>query len=184
MVGNKGVFEHLKEFPVVLVTGPQRSGTRIAAKMIACDTGHRFVDEREIHTDSLYELMQVIRYQRSGSVVVQCPAMMCLAHIIYELDRDVRFVVMLRDTHDILASQKRVNWGWEFLEQARYPKKFRTYCVAQTKYNYWEAVQDKLIPWEIAYWFQHYEDLSAHPLWIPKEERGDFDAWQTEVRDG
>ena len=50
------MFEYLKEFPVVLVTGPQRSGTRICAKMIAHDTGHRFVDEREIHTDSLYEL--------------------------------------------------------------------------------------------------------------------------------
>ena len=41
------VFEHLLNFAVVLVSGPQRSGTTICAKMIAHDTGHTYIPESE-----------------------------------------------------------------------------------------------------------------------------------------
>jgi hypothetical protein len=39
------MFEHLAVHSKIVVTGPQRSGTRIASQMIASDTGHEFVDE-------------------------------------------------------------------------------------------------------------------------------------------
>lgn len=42
------MFEHLSEFRHVIVTGPHRSGTTIAAKMIAEDAAKQFVTESRI----------------------------------------------------------------------------------------------------------------------------------------
>lgn len=177
------MFEYLKDFPVILVTGPQRSGTRICAKMIAHDTGHRFVDEREIHTDSVYELIQVIRYQRKGPVVVQCPAL-CYAvgwgYITWT--PEIAVVLMRRSIHDIYESQKRIDWGWGNIEHLHYANMpSPNLAIAQRKYWTWDNVQRQIImnPFEV-----EYDSLSAHPLWVPKEQRKDWDAWQTEANDG
>ena len=53
------VFEYLLHYHYVIVTGPQRSGTRIGAKMIAYDTGYTYVDEAEVKADSVYQLATI-----------------------------------------------------------------------------------------------------------------------------
>ena len=68
------MFEHLEKFPRILVTGPQRSGTRIAATMIAEDTGHWFVGEEGIGVDSLNRLWRTLVTGRD--VVIQAPCLM------------------------------------------------------------------------------------------------------------
>lgn len=170
------MFEYLKDFPVILVTGPQRSGTRICAKMIAHDTGHRFVDEREIHTDSLYELFwQILHGRPDGeSIVVQCPALCYVIHRIPNMIPDETAVVMVqRSLKDIHASQMRVNWEWEFVELLHYPLGHR---AAHSKYYNWRWQKKN-----IEHHFDvYYDRLEGHPLWVPKEQRKDWDAWQTE----
>ena len=183
MVGSEGMFEHLKEFPVILVTGPQRSGTRICAKMIAHDTGHRFVDEAEIHTDSLYELVLQMHFaeERGQKIVVQCPA---LCHdVIHFKPYNPAIVMMIRNIDDIHASERRIGWWFNDLEAIKYwdwtEQERPMGDIARLKYDYWWLVCQE---WKEDSWFEvEYESLSAHPLWIPKEERGDFNAWQTEV---
>ena len=67
------MFENLAVHKKIVVTGPQRSGTRIGAKMIAADTGYQFVDEAEFlikDSDLFREFLQ-----RDG-VVVQAPHML------------------------------------------------------------------------------------------------------------
>lgn len=50
------MFEHLKAYKRIVVSGPQRSGTRIVAKAVAQDTNKSFIDEVDIavHDFRLY----------------------------------------------------------------------------------------------------------------------------------
>ena len=92
-------FEWLRDFSKIIVTGPQRSGTRICAKMIAHDTRHRYVDESEIGVDSLYRLWSLLRNERR--FVVQCPALCRHVHLFGSADTAI--VLMRRDVKDIVA---------------------------------------------------------------------------------
>lgn len=162
-------------FRFVLITGPQRSGTRIAARIIAHDLPHRYVDETEIHTDSLYALATLLA--QTEGVIVQCPALCRDIHFFGDRD-DVLIVMMMRDLLDIRASQDRVGWtgSWEPLEQFRYRVETN---IADAKYHYWQESQRS----RIKNWLElRYEDLSGHSLWIPKERRVGFEATQTEER--
>ena len=176
------MFKHLAKHDVILVSGPQRSGTRIAAKMIAADTGHRCVDENEFRVYSrkrLYAIMQ------QGRVVIQCPAM---SHTLHEIATDDTLVVfMIRDLEDIVASERRINWtGGPYIEMKNYglarkaAKRYRRHGgqVAPLKYARWWGYQRE----RVQHWLElEYESLAAHPLWVPKEQRANFVAKQTVV---
>lgn len=165
------MFEELAVFRTILVTGPQRSGTRIAARMIAADTGHRFVDEREIFIDSLYQLAALC--SSSERLVIQCPA---LSRYVHHFDsEDVAVVMMRRQSAAIVASQERIGWTWEALELMRYEIDRPT--IAQVKYDYWDSVQKARLRHPIE---QKYEGLRRHPFWVDAEKRRDFAADQTQ----
>lgn len=162
------MFEDLSKYRVIVVTGPQRSGTRIAAQMIANDTGHSFVDEREINIDSLYRFYDAYMLDK---VVIQCPA---LARWIHHFSaEDTLICFMMRALEDIKASEKRVGWGWEPIEQIRY--QVFTKPIAELKYDMWEHQKQYIFNWQEI----EYKSLRSHPLWIPKDERAEFGALQT-----
>jgi coenzyme PQQ synthesis protein D (PqqD) len=165
------MFEWLKKFRKILVTGPQRSGTRICAKMIARDTGYKFIDEKAFGADSIYRLFHVI--QRNEHCVIQGPGLCRYVHM-FE-GEDTCIVLMRRNIKDIVASQERIGWTWERAELMRYD---RPDCViARVKYDFWEKYQKALIrhAFEV-----EYESLAGHPLWVPKKQRLNFRADQTE----
>jgi hypothetical protein len=164
------MFEWLKEFKRILVTGPQRSGTRIGARMMAYDTGYRFVDEMEVKFDSLYALSDL--FAEHQEFVVQCPALCCHAHL-FSAD-DTAVVLMRRKIPDIVASQERIHWVWEKTELARYGRISGN--IAEIKYEFWEQYQRSRIihAFEIPY-----ENLEAHPLWVSLDQRKDFRPGQT-----
>lgn len=165
------MFEHFTKYQHILVTGPQRSGTRICARMIAHDTGYHFVDEREIATGSLHVLLMV--FANHPNTVVQAPG---LCHCVEGIANEkVAIVVMRRNIEDIIASQERIGWIFEPVELLKY--KAKAGPVAKVKYLWWEHYQRPVI--KHAYEVE-YESLSAHPLWIPKEQRGEFQHDQTE----
>jgi hypothetical protein len=89
----------------IVVTGPQRSGTTIAARMIANDTGHRYVDEVDF---GVYDVEAWRRTLEDECVVVQCPHM--LKTILDAPPPDVYVVLMRRDINEIHASEERIGW--------------------------------------------------------------------------
>jgi len=167
-------------FERVLVTGPQRSGTRIAAKMIAQDIGYKYVDELDfgVHDREAFE-----RILEDTRIVVQCPTM---CHAIHKYaDDETLVVLMVRDLDDIAASEERI--GWEAGPYAEYHNygmsdkqaiRHRRHGgrIAAIKYGHWRARQRDLIEHYVEL---EYESLAGHPLWIPKEQRIDFRHNQT-----
>jgi hypothetical protein len=168
------MFERFAGFDKIIVTGPQRSGTRICAKMIAYDTGHKYVDESMIGMDSLYALW--LLFHTGQRFVIQCPALCRHVHM-FSAD-DTAIVFMRRNTEDISASQKRVDWNWEQVELIQYDR--QDGIVAEVKYQFWKEYQRE----RVAHAFEvEYESLAAHPLWVPEHLRQDFEAGQTTHQD-
>jgi hypothetical protein len=166
----KGVvmmFEHLKDFSKILVTGPQRSGTTICAAMIAHDTGHRFVREDEFRNQVSLLMNLVLGDERLS---IQCPAQ---ARWVADFGsyNDVAVVWMLRPLEEIIASQQRINWQWEDEELGKYAGFIHLDTqepIASVKLRYWQVFQKPTIlhPYEV-----EYHSLADHPLWIDEETR-------------
>lgn len=165
------MFEWMTRFDKILVTGPQRSGTRVCARMIARDTGHRYVDEKEIavgHRDLLDALCGA-----EHKFVVQCPA---LCHCIHEFGADDTLIILMRrKIEDIIASQERIEWGNE-QDQLRRHYGGVEGPISVIRYRFWEKYQRPRIKHVLEV---EYESLSGHSLWIIKERRRDFapDQW-------
>lgn len=167
------MFEHLKKWSRILVVGPQRSGTRIAATMIAHDTDYWFVGEEEIGVDSLNRLWKIL--QISHRIVVQCPALTCYAHLLARPDPGLCVVMMRRDLDDIKASEERIFWKWEPTELIRMGVTGGN--SAQLKYQRWNGSQKADLGaqgYEV-----EYSSLEQHGLWIAKPARGRFGPRQT-----
>lgn len=167
------LFEHLSGHHIILVTGPHRSGTTICAKMIAEDTGHRFVVEDDIEFSKLNLVQETLEV--GDPVVIQCPFLM---PIIHELDLGIGLdygetcvVVMHRYRKDIEASEekaKRVNFkGLGYKQKLLYGVTSDLH-VSDIKYDAWES-QREHIPNALDV---GYLSLSDHPMWV--EDRKAF----------
>ena len=168
------MFEHLREWHRILVVGPQRSGTRIGAKMISHDTGFWFIPEEAFATDSLNQLWRL--FQTNHDIVVQAPALTCYAHSLGILDPNLGVVMMMRPLQDIRASEKRIGWRWEEPERIRLDV-LATRHLAMQRYRHWDIVQKPPLGRQATE--VEYESLSEHPLWVPKERRANFGPRQT-----
>ena len=164
------MFEQLRPFKKIMVTGPQRSGTTICARMIAHDLGLRYIDEDGVgwKSASVMDENALCRlFRLETGFVVQAPA---AAHICHQFSaEDTAIVFMFRNINDIIASQTRIGWPYEDVELSKYGAAHGP--IAQVKYEYWREVQKPQIihPFEI-----HYKSLATHPLWVPKAERSNF----------
>jgi hypothetical protein len=169
------MFEHLAHFDVVLITGPQRSGTTICTRMVAQDTGSRYVDEAEygFHDEDVWRAL----ITAGSGIAVHCPAM---CHVIHEFaaDERVAVIMMRRDLRDIIASQERI--GWTEREEPRELAKYGTAYgpIALVKWDHWERGQRDLFPMGRRFEIE-YESLAGHPLWIPRPQRTHFGHRQT-----
>lgn len=159
------------DYSKILVTGPQRSGTRIVAKMIAHDNDIRYVSEQEVRIRSNRKTNNILALDER--LVIQCPG---LCHCIEQFSSGTVLIAMvIRNVEDIVASQSRIGWT---RYQARELRQYglESGVISKVRYEYWER-QKKLI----TNWIEiKYEDLKDHPLFIPKKERGKFKWNQTE----
>ncbi len=165
------MFEDLAVHSRIVVTGPQRSGTRIAARMIAKDTKHRFVDELEFDTRNEELWREILRDEQ---IVVQAPCM--LKEVVDNPPAGTFIVLMRRDLTKIHASEHRVGWDQMPDGNALELEKFGLAegDSAGTKYDYWES-HEKMVPFlEL-----EYESLRQHPLFIADDRRRNFSALQT-----
>ena len=166
------MFEFLAGFDKIIVTGPQRSGTTIAARMIANDLGLRFFIEERVPTRQVHAGL----VQHQTGWVAQVPHLCRWVHDYGDRD-DVAIVMVRRPIDEILASQARIGWApYERDELARYG--LQDGVISEVKYDFWEQEQKPIIRhgFEI-----DYHDLKEHPLWVPKRSRGKFAPRQHEL---
>lgn len=158
------MFDFLKGFDIIFVTGCQRSGTTIAAKMISYDLGYYFVMEEVF---GVHDFQRCLSYLKPNHCI-QAPALSAYCHL---LPNEVAVVFMLRNFEDIRRSMLRVNWLDERLELSKY---FRA-CgrIEEVKYDVWNMYQKSLIgnAFEL-----RYESLRGHKFWI--EDRKGFTSRQ------
>jgi len=166
------MFERFGIYNVVLVTGPQRSGTTICARMIEHDTGLQDMGEQEFSATNEEQWGESVA--GAAKAVMQCPGM---ARFIHEFGarHDLAVVFMIRSLTEVIASQRRINWAYEQFELKRYPAIYRNMPVAAAKLMYWMSFQKRRIAnaYEV-----DYATLEKHPLWIPPGQRLDFHARQ------
>jgi len=157
------MFEYLKEYDEILVTGPQRSGTTICARMIAHDTGHTYIDEARFKIWYGDEALKVARENRP--CVVQGPGLLEWA---FRFDT---VVVMIRDPIDIGESLKRspevvsrLTTEYPMSHYFGNPHRILPLLMYEVFFQCTARKIQNLIEVQ-------YDSLEDHPLWIPKEER-------------
>lgn len=166
----RAMFEHLSEFEIILVSGPQRSGTTICAKMVAQDTGHAYINEAEyqFHDETAFRAIVTA----GGGLVIHCPPM---CHLLHEFANDdgIAVILMRRDIKDIIASQEAINWTAK--EEARELAKYKADYgpIALVKYDVWDRLQRDQFP-EHRRFEIRYKDLRNHPLWQDQVEHPPF----------
>jgi len=165
-------FKDLQMFPRILVVGPQRSGTRICAQMIAHDTGHTYIDESEFGGDIEFWAKEIIRL--NYNCVVHGPGIMRICHC---TAADL-VIVLIRDIKEILQSQYRLAWAHDREELDKYGARRGPSCVV--KYAVWKS-QKKYVPrfMEIPY-----AELNKHPMWVDKKDRKGWTWNQTDMENG
>lgn len=166
----------LAAYKRIIVTGPQRSGTSIATKIIASNLGLEYVHERKFGIDKVHDFFTFL--DANARFVVHAPAMSSVVHYV----RDCAVVFMRRPFVEIHASETRIGWQERFrkLEYQRYfcpggPQE--PLSIAELKYAAWEQIQKPALC-ERAFELD-YSSLASHPLWVDKEERATFTNWQT-----
>ncbi len=175
------MFDNLKPFNKIVVTGPGRSGTTIAAKIIADELGYKFVDEMWFSA-ALFDMFQVLISHPRRKMVVHAPCLSARIHEVGDRD-DVAVILMRRNIKDILESQKhtltfkkedipgqfvRCDEGWKQFRLKQYKLAGSIISEPQVVYNYWDTFQKDKIKNQFEL---DYEDLRFHPLWIAKPER-------------
>lgn len=173
------MFEYLKPFPTIVVTGPQRSGTRIATRMIASDLRLEYIQEDAFNVHDFAFFWGFL----SRPAVIHAPALSACCHL---LPRHVGVVFMRRRIEDIRKSQSGTimpdGKAWieqrEFVELAKYFREGGQ--SAEVKYEMWTRFQKPTMRASGKGCFDlNYDDLQAHPLWIPKEQRRGWQPTQT-----
>jgi len=178
--------ERLRGQRRVLVTGPARSGTTIASRMIAADLGLPWLKEDRVRNDDVALFRRLVG---SGSdFCLQGPG---LSHVLHRECGDVAVVFMRRDLMSIIRSQIRLEGqmpGWVELNERRYGGFYRNefgsampgwrweYPVPVIKYEIWE-MQRSSVPFSLEL---DYESMSSHELWVSKDERAGFTPHQTQ----
>lgn len=172
----------IKKFSQIIVTGPQRSGTTICAKMLTHDLtsdDNKYVgfDETYISTHSFALASMILKLY--PKCVIQAPGLSAQAHLFPD---DVLIVYMERPKYEIVKSQRRINWQYEDSEWLMYRYVFgeeRTkLCISDYKNYHWHLDQKQAIKNSLEI---RYGSLCCHELWVPADKRKDFNYKQTEV---
>lgn len=178
-------FDLLKEIKgnnKICVTGPQRSGTRIASQILSHDLNLTYVDEGGSGNDInfLYKIINDL-----DNFVFQCP---CLSQFAEEFPKEITTVFMIRNVDDIISSQKRIKWPFEDRVKNWYIEKFSNLYnintllpISEIKYDIWNNYQKKLM--RSNFFELEYDSLKDSLYWINKQYREKFADAQTVLED-
>jgi hypothetical protein len=174
--------DDLRKYSKVIVSGCQRSGTTILAKMLSVSLGYDFVDEDDFGTHSPKRFNDEL--SKIGTKVIHAPAVSHILHRITQPNCVVLFVH--RPYADIRRSMERIGWlkrGEETREMNKYKKTFNnldfTMGIEELKPITWCTLQrpnmvaaSREVEYGCAY-------MKHHPLWVKDEKRGSFKPKQT-----
>jgi hypothetical protein len=154
------MLERLKKHSKILVSGAQRSGTRISAKIIARECNLRYVDEKFLKygwpgKDSVSEICE-----KEDNFVLHCPSASKWLHEF----KDVAVVYITRNFEDVIKSQKKINWTGEkeLINYGLQPG--QQAMIPSEKYKFWRENLPE-INYEIPY-----ESFQGHPMWLDARE--------------
>jgi len=177
------------QFPCVVVTGPERSGTTIATEMISSSTGYANIPE-ETWDNDFNVLWQLLRER--DRIVVHAPH---LTYRVHEIDRQCEnralVVFMLRSVEAIVSSQRYAHWGSrsEHCPDDGDPKGWGNPASRWYDAESFRLFRDVIAPedhlclnrqrcWHLRQKQQvrnfveiEYESLRSHPLWLDPSDR-------------
>jgi len=137
----------------IFVTGPQRSGTRLAAHIIARETGRKFIDETKYNFDI------------PMNSVIQAPFLLKAVFELSFVFPTAQFAFMYRNTDDIVSSLERIEWYKDYIDSPDFYKKYINHNYQFIKQLKSELPEDR--------WFDiKYESLSHDPLFV--KDRSSF----------
>ncbi len=156
----------LRKFSRILVTGPARSGTTIASKILAHELSYECILEEEYDVHDLHKAFDLWKY--NSEVVIQGPSLASYCHL---FNPPGAVVWMIRPLEEIVKSQQRVSWQIPKQEIISYLVSDPAQ-IAKVKLDCWINYQKSLI--EDRCFELDYHSLSQHPLWIPDHLRTHF----------
>lgn len=179
------IVKGFKEYKNIVVTGPQRSGTQIAARIIADILNWDFVGEQTLfvkgfkHSDCYFKW---VNNTEMKTMVLQCPS---ISHECHLTPKPTLVVFMMREVEEIVASDKHrtdtfttispnngkvVNVKSVFIQKGKqYAKLFydreRSSIeeVPQRVYDVWNNVQKKA---DFSWYELEYNKLEQHQFWL------------------
>jgi len=191
--------EEFREYDRVVITGPQRSGTHIAALIVADILGWDAVEENYItmgqhhrrhkrgdHDENYFRWVSEPKKKHS---VLQCPQ---ISHACHLTPKGTLVVFMMRDVEEIIASDKhriakykQGPWAgprrWGTPVQSVFTTKASHYSKLfydRKPIDKWEAPQVVYDVWhntqkgfDFDYYEMDYNLLKEHNMWIPQEVR-------------
>lgn len=150
----------------VFVTGPQRSGTTIIARILADKLNKTYLDESEYNPVDIPD-----------NAIIQAPF---ISKFILELSFKFPlafFIIVIRDKQEIVKSMERIEW---YKDHINNPEFYSTYV--DTTYDIID-LQLKQLP-ESRYLKINYDSLKSHNLFV--DDRKDFTTrqWQKDKAKG
>ena len=150
-------------YPPIIVTGCQRSGTTIATHILADDLDRTPIDE-----------FNFVMGQDYSNCVIQLPQAMDNYVLLQHVYPGVQFLFVNRDKKAIIASMKRIKWlkddvhDWEqFLER-----------YVNSRFDAWSLMASQIPD---CTGFINYDELSKHPFFVARKRRAGFTSKQWQV---
>ena len=186
--------EWTRAYAKIAVTGSQRSGTTICARMIAADRGWDFVDETDIGTNAIDGAARMVR-ERDG-FVLQMPNLMTRTDAVaaHMGKGGLGIVAMRRPFEEVDASRKRIGLRprdhVEVEQRRSLLEKARSVGSRIPDEDAFMTRPMSLMEWRQTY-VEHYlrrlphvrvldfASLAGHPLHVPETLRRDFAPKQT-----
>ena len=160
----------------IIVTGCQRSGTTLAALILA-NTKKYVLFEEDIWMPSSWAIKDLRRFIDGGRLqfVIQSPTALNYFHFIHHIVPEIQFVGVKRPKDEIIASMKRIKWL-----QNDYPDYLPFYNDHIRIMNSQWGLLKQLLPPED--WTEvNYSELAEYPEFIPQNQRINFTVFQTQL---
>ena len=164
--------------PPFIVTGCQRSGTTIAAHILAHDLNCTVIDE--FHFPPVPRSFQKVQTMLESDItdfVIICHSALQMPIEIFHTIPDLHWVGIVRKKKDIIASMKRIHWRRD--DFYHWPDYLEDY-VNHTR-QLW-GLAKSILPDGV--WTEiQYESLKDHPLFVPKSKRENFTVKQWKLNE-
>jgi len=154
----------------VVVTGCQRSGTMLAAQVIASGLGYGFLEEFDVLPQAGgLSIFGYLNDNKISDVVIQAPFAVQIYKQILSVAPTTHFVGVVRPRQEILASMKRIEWCKEDHEdwEASFAKPHRQDVIPVVTTKGKDVCPSS--------WTElKYEDLKGHPFFVDQNNRQAF----------